>query len=255
MGKKAKKLVPFLLLAACCAGCPVLSSQDVPVPATRNRDPATDAAYWLYVPEDYAPEKAFPLAIVLHGTRAPAYDTADKQINEWKRLAEDENFIVAAPVLDSVQGILPVIKPLWRKDLDRDERVILSLLNHLSGKYNIDCGRVLLTGFSSGGYPLYYTGLRNPTRFNALVADACNSSLDIFENVELTDEARETPIFIFWGKDDFRSIQREGWQAFRYLRERGFKRTHRKEIEGGHFRRPGRVYDFWMSCPPRKPDR
>jgi len=248
-----RKLIALLLPAVMCGGCPVLSSQDVPVPATKNREPSTGASYWLYVPEDYTPDKAWPLAIVLHGTRAPAYDTADKQINEWKRLAEDEGFIVAAPVLDSVQGILPLIKPLWREDLQRDERVILEMLEHLADKYRIDRGRVLLTGFSSGGYPLYYAGLRNAEKFNALVADACNSHLDIFEAIELKDTAKRTPIFIFWGKDDFRTIQAEGWQAYRYLRERGCKRTKMDEIAGGHFRRPGRVYGFWMSCPPRKP--
>jgi predicted esterase len=163
---------------------------------------------------------------------------------EWAHLAEKHGFIVAAPALDSVQGILPVIGPLWREDLARDRQIILLLMDKLGREYNIDADSVLLTGFSAGGFPMYDTGLRDPDRFQLLVGRSCNSSIDLFEHIELTDEARQLPIFIFWGKDD--PAYKMGWQAYEYLRMKGFRKMVKREIDGGHWRRPGVAYDAWV---------
>ncbi len=247
-----RRFMTFLPLLAACCGCPVTQSQDVPVPASRHVEPVTGEQYRQYVPKDYRADRKWPLVVTLHGTRAPAYDTDDKQINEWKKLAEDRQFIVVAPRLQSVQGILPVIKSIWFKDLARDEQVILAVIDEVCKKYNIDEKCIMLTGFSSGGYPMYYTGLRNPERFNALAARACNSSIEIFERIKLTDKARKLPIFIFWGKDDFKPVQDQSWAAFRYLRERRFRKTERKEIKGGHLRRPDIAYRFWKKYLPEE---
>ncbi|MFW6133847.1 MAG: alpha/beta hydrolase-fold protein [Planctomycetota bacterium] len=246
------RLTALTLVLLACSGCPVWQSQDVPVPAERRREPVTDATYWQYVPDNYTPERKWPLVITLHGTDKPGYDTHTKQIDAWKRLAQDEGFIVAAPKLRSVQGILPVIRSLWYEDLARDEKTILAVLDDLKRRYAIDERRVLLTGFSSGGFPLYHTGLRNPERFNCLVARSCNCKLDIFEHIELTDAARDLPILVFWGKDDFPKIRDESWAAFRYLRRHGFDQTRMREIRGGHIRRPDLAHDFWKRQPPRE---
>lgn len=242
---------PVVLTAVlvACGGCPVWQSQNVPVPAERRVEPVTGERYWCYVPDNYTADRRWPLVVTLHGTDDPAYDTYTKQINAWKKLAQDEGFIVVAPKLQSVQGVLPVIRPLWLKNLRRDEDVILAVLDEMARRYAIDQRRVLLTGFSSGGFPMYYTGLRNPGRFNCLVARSCNCELEIFERIELTDAAREVPILIFWGKDDFARIRDQSWAAFRYLRRHGFNNTEMEEIDGGHIRRPDLAYDFWKRQP------
>ncbi len=236
-------LLLLVLPAALTAGCPVTQSQDTPVPAIRRSAEAGGGDYWLYVPSNYDAGQSWPLVVTLHGTHG--WDSSRAQIAEWKALAEAEGFIVAAPQLKSVQGILPVVRSLWYADLERDERVILSIVDELSAEYSIDPGEVLLTGFSAGGYPFYYTGLRNPDRFDMLIARACNSSIEIFERVELTDAARELPILIFWGKDDLPPLREQSWEAFRYLRQRGFDRAEMDEIKGGHLRRPEIAWREW----------
>jgi len=239
-------LVGFVLMFI-AAGCPVTQSQRTPVSHTSNREPTTGCKYYLYVPDNYSPEKTWPLVITLHGTNP--WDSAWLQIREWKALAQREGFIVAAPILTQLgtQGITPVIRSFRRKSLAQDDRKILAMLEELCGKYNINRRQVLLTGFSAGGYPMYYTGLRHPEKFNMLIARACNAELWIFTSLDMPKGYKHVPVGIFWGKDDLKKIHTESWLAFRWLRRNGWDKRNcfRKKTKGGHLRRPETTYNMW----------
>jgi poly(3-hydroxybutyrate) depolymerase len=250
LGKLNMRLAVVLPLLLSAAGCPVTQPQQTPVQASRAEEPKSGAGYWLYVPSYYSDQRDWPLVVTLHGTFG--WDNSSDQIREWKFLAEKHGLIVAAPDLRSVQGILPVVRSLWRKDLQADEKAILSIVDELCGKYRIDPNAVLLTGFSAGGYPLYYVGLRNPRRFNMLIARACNSDLELFEQLDFSEAVRKLPVAIFWGKDDLAELQSQSWQAFRYLREHGCLETQRKEVIGGHLRRPEFAYSLWRKYLPKR---
>ena len=243
----------LLPLLALLAGCPVPQRQDVPSPQLRLTEPVTKRNYSLYLPRYHSndPKHKWPLVITLHGTWG--WDGHVRQVKEWKYLAEQKGFVVAAPYLKSVQGILPRIKSIWFKKLASDEKAILALLDDLIPKYNIHPKAVLLSGFSAGGYPMYDTGLRNPTRFSMLIARACNSSVPLFERIKFTDETRKLRVMIFWGKDDLKPLQDQSWQAFAYLRgRRKCFSTKKKEIAGGHLRRPALAYELWEPHLPAK---
>jgi len=241
--------VLLLPLVVAVAGCPVTQPQDTPVSALLRTESATGRGYWLYVPSDYEGQRDWPLVVTLHGTHG--WDSARAQIKEWKFLAEQRGLIVAAPKLRSVQGILPVVEKVWFEDLRRDERVVLAVINEVKSNYNIDPKAVMLTGFSSGGYPLYHVGLRHPEQFSMLVARSCNSDMRIFERITLSDAARKLPIFIYWGRDD-PGIAGQSWQAFRWLREHRCFQTERRKIRGGHQRRPEIAYEHWRSHLPAR---
>jgi predicted peptidase len=245
-----RRFLVFLPLLAACSGCPVWQSQDVPVPATLEKEQTTGAEYWRYVPKDYSTDRDWPMVVTLHGTIP--YDTPKTQINEWKRLAEDKQFIVVAPRLASTQGILPVISSRWFKDIERDEKVILAVIDEMCKNYRIDKNSIMLHAFSAGGFPLYYTGLRNAGRFNALVARGCNCRTDLLEQIKITPEARKLPMLILWGKDDNILVQNQSWMAFRFLRENGCFEAQKKEFMGGHLRRPDLAYDFWAKYLPER---
>jgi len=232
-------------------GCPVLQPQNTPVWQQRLREPVTGNRFWFYKPSNYNENRRWPLVIPLHGTHG--WDSSMTQVMAWKHLAEQKGFLVAAPQLSSVQGILPVVRWLWFEDLERDERRILALIDHMVETYNADPKAVMLTGFSAGGYPLYWTGLRNPGRFSMLIACACNSDMDIFDRVEMTDRVRKLPIAIIWGKDDLKPIQDQSWDAWSFLRRnRCFDFTQRKEVGGAHRRQPPLCYGLWLPYLPQK---
>jgi poly(3-hydroxybutyrate) depolymerase len=236
-------LVP---MAGVLAGCPVVQSQDTPVKEFKTKVPGTSSQAYVYVPSTYTGDKPIPLMITLHGTYL--WDGYTRQIMEWKALAEREGFIVAAPELKSTQGILPRLEDAWQEDLQRDEAIILSLREKLLNDYSIDRGKIALSGFSAGGYPMWYAGLRNPGLFDVLISRAGNADMRIFESLNLTKETRRIPAMIFFGKDDVGPILDDGWMAFRWLRRHGWSKHNCEldETKGGHLRRPETAYKLWM---------
>jgi poly(3-hydroxybutyrate) depolymerase len=244
-------LLALAPLLGILTGCPVTQPQDTPVPQ-KYIDPQAGHhdGYWLYVPSNYSTDHAWPLVIALHGTYG--WDSAAAQIREWKALAQEKGFIVAAPNMRSVQGILPVDKILWVKDLASDDVAILSVLDEVSSKYRIESKAVMLTGFSAGGFPMYNTGLRHPERFNMLVAMSCNSDDGLFDKITLTPELRKEPVVIFWGMDD-PALQEHCWRAVQYFSNHGFTDFQHKTFRGGHLRRPDIAYRYWQSRLPHPP--
>ncbi len=246
----------LLPLLGFLSGCPVTQSQDVPAPQRRMVEPQTGAIYSIYVPSYHSNERTWPLVVTLHGSLL--WDGHTRQIAEWKALAERKGFVVIAPKLQSAEGILPNVG--YVEKLEKDEKITLAIIDHVTKKYNIDRGdpktgrkpAIMLSGFSAGGYPLYWIGLRNPDRFNMLTARACNSDIRAMDRIRLSDEARKIPIFIFWGKDDLQPIQEDSWAAFRWLRRHRVYTTRKKEVRGGHLRRPDVAYNAWAPYLPAK---
>lgn len=237
--------VLLALLSLCLVGCPVTQPQDTPVDEILMTVGHTGSDYWIYVPDNYSPQHPMSLVVTLHGTNP--WDGYHRQVKEWKFLAQEHGFIVVAPRLKSSQGIVRISRSMWYEDLEHDEKAILAVIDDVSRRYAIDETKVLLTGFSAGGYSMYFTGLRNPERFRMLIARACNGDVEMMrDNIELTDKARDLPILIFWGKDDM-VIVKQSWQAFAYLRKNRCFNTTRRELRGGHLRRPDIAYKEWAS--------
>lgn len=225
-------------------GCPITQSQDTPVPHQKLTEPVTGENYYIYVPSNYNEDRQWPLVVSLHGTIP--WDTYLAQIMEWKALAEEKGFIVVCPYLKSSQGIIKTAREGWYRDLETDERVILAVMDDVCGKYRVDQKAVLLSGFSAGGFAMYYTGLRNPKRFSALIGRSCNSDVKMFEEkITPTPEALALPILLYWGTDD-PVLRTQGWDAFEYLRIHHFKNTAKHEVHGGHLRRPEIAWKFWL---------
>ena len=243
-------MIAILAVAPALAGCPVMQNQRTPVSEFQRTEPLGQHKYWLYVPSTYSASRNCPLVITLHGTHG--FDNSTSQIREWKSLAEDNGFIVAAPDLKSPQGILPVAKNGRFKDLADDEQTILNCLADVQKDYRIDPRAVLLTGFSAGGYAMYYVGLRHPDRFTALAARACNSDVEIFERIQLTDQARNMPIIIIRGRDDLMPLSQQSLAAYAWLRQHRCFNTEHHKIQGGHIRQPQIAWSQWRKFLPKE---
>jgi len=239
------KLVFVVLVVVFLPGCPIFQDMNTPVSHSLETEQSTGAKYYKYIPSHYDPNKKYPLVISLHGTWP--WDVAWHQINEWKMLGEKKGFIVAAPRLNvhSTQGILPKISSLMFKDLKKDDEIILAVREEMCRLYNIDKKQILLSGFSSGGYPMYCTGIKHPGLFKAMAARSCNSDDRIFRELEknLKKTTHRIPIVIIIGKDES-ALQDDAWRAFRWLRTHGWDSHNciKKNTRGGHLRRPERAY-------------
>ena len=248
----SKTLIVLLALLAVCAGCPVTQTPP-PGDVLKCREPETRARYYLYVPTDHADLGPMPMVVTLHGTHG--FDSAKAQVKEWGALAEKHGFVVLAPAVDSPQGILPISRSARRRDLARDEKKVLAAIEAVKNdeRYRINDKAVMITGFSAGGFPLYYIALRNPDVFSVMIARACNCDLKIIESIELSDKHREMPMLIFFSKtginpvsSNLNPVARQSWAAYQHLRLNRCFRAKIKSITGGHRRRPDLALAFWL---------
>jgi len=229
-------------------GCAVTQPQNTPVPQRHEIDPSTQCGYWIYVPSTYRVSKPAPLIVTCHGT--PPYDIAEHHIREWKYLAEVNGCIVVAPELVATDGLLgdgPIVGML------ANERYILSLISSLSYRYNIDRANVMITGFSGGGFPTYWVGLRNPKVFSAVVARNCNFSRGNLHGWYPLD-ARKTAVMVYYGQNDPGAIQMQSRAAISYLRSQGFVVATKIIPGSGHERHPEVAMRFFRkSWQPSRP--
>ena len=238
---------PILVGALLAAGCAVPQPQNTPVQEQRRSCAITSSGYWIYVPSNYRHDRPAPLIVSCHGT--PPYDVANHHIREWKMLAEQNYCIVVAPDLIGTDGLIgdgPIVGML------ANEQIILSIISELGYRYNIDLANIMITGFSGGGFPTYWIGLRNPEIFSVVCARNCN-----FNESNLRQwrpgVGKRPNIFIYWGQNDPGTITSQSKRAVEYLRSAGFAvQTH--EIPGaGHERRPEVAMSFFLrhKAPPR----
>ncbi len=244
------------LVALSLTGCPIWHSTDTPVDEFKVTEPVSKAQFYLYVPSDYDSALQWPLVVTLHGT--PGYDSASRQAKEWKIFAEEHGFIVLAPELTSVQGVLPVVRSIRLKQLATDERRVLAAMAETKRRYNIDERNVMITGYSAGGFPMYFIAMRNPEKFNTMAARLCNCDMTTLESLPVSTASRKINILIFFSKTGINPIYsrlnpiaRQSWSAYEYLRRQDHRSIEIKAVEGGHQRHPEIAYAFWRQYWPK----
>lgn len=129
--------------------------------------------YYLYVPTNYSPSRAWPILLALHGT-APYPDTyAATTRDDWVAAASTGGFIVAAPVAHSVfydpgcqcNGVSWLLPPSSTAT-DYDE--FAAIRADLEAAYNIERTRIYGWGFSAGGHVMHDLGINTySAAFNA----------------------------------------------------------------------------------------
>lgn len=234
-----KRRVSWLALLMLVGGCAVTQSQETPAWQRHEVNPVTGEGYYIYVPSTYRKESPSPLIISCHGT--PPYDIAEHHIREWKMLGERNNCIVVAPTLKATDGILgdgPIVGML------ANERQIMTLISTMGYRYNIDMANIMITGFSGGGFPTYWLGLRHPDVFSVIVARNCNFSASNL-STWWPPEAITTPVFVYYGENDAGAIMNQSQNAIRYLRTNGFNVETAVVPGAGHDRHPEYAMEFF----------
>lgn len=231
--------VVFACLAV-LAGCAVPQPQNTRTQPKLMSEPITGSVYYLFVPDTYRKDKPAPLIVSCHGT--DPFDVAAHQVGEWKWLAEQHGCILVCPKLRSTDGLFGN-GGLHR--LLRDERLIMTIIGQLHYLYNIDRRNILMTGFSGGGFPVYFVGLRHPDVFSAVVARNCNFSRGGVDGWYPT-EALKTPVMVYYGQNDPGAIQVQSREAIAYLRGAGFRVETAIVPGSGHERHPEVAMRFWL---------
>ena len=224
----------LLLSTLVLAGCPVPSTPPTPVGTWQINALVPGIGGWMYVPKKYTHKKPVKVLVSCHGT--PPFDVASHHIDTWKWYGEKYGCIIICPDMAGTDGILgdgPVHAMI------ENEKRILTIIGTLSYRYNLDRNNMMITGFSGGGFPVYWVGLRHPDLFSTVIAQNCNFNERNLDGW-YPPEARKSAIFIYYGKDDPGPIKVQSDNGIRYLRSRGFNvKTHViKKDRTGHDRHP-----------------
>lgn len=177
-------------------------------------DPEFDLTmpYWLYVPTDYDPLKAYPVVMALHGTgerEEPMDAILEKMVMAtcWAedsehghnqciviapqciiRYDKDDNWTTVNQFLskrtESPFYEMPQLRTAWK------------ILEETKKQFNIDNHRLYITGTSSGGFGAYQMAMDHPGTFAAIVAVSCAP------NPAMLGAIREVPIWIYHSDDD-----------------------------------------------------
>ena len=147
------------------AACPRKALLDPPVlPGAKvglfhvgeDDEPYARASHSLYVPESYDGSSPWPLVVALHG----GYGHGRDFLWMWLREAKSRRFLLLAP--SSRLQTWNIVKP------DYDYGTLLSALEWVGNEWNVDPGRMLLTGLSDGATYAVACSLAADSPFTAL---------------------------------------------------------------------------------------
>jgi poly(3-hydroxybutyrate) depolymerase len=230
----------LLLLLIGVAGCPQYRDSRVPNAIETVNEPDLNGKYLVYVPSTYNGERTWPLVIVCHGT--PPWDTPQRQIRDWVKLAEEKGFIVAAPTLHGTRGDFPPAADKQIALQRDDEQTILATVRHVEAGRNIAHDRIFLTGWSAGNYAVLYTGIKHPDIFRALAVLQGNFDAAYFAEVADRIDPYQ-PIYVLYGSVDVLT-GKQGKDCVRWLHEHHAALTP-EETSGTHQGHPTKAYDFF----------
>jgi predicted peptidase len=146
--------------------------------------------YLLYLPDDYGKEqtKKWPLILFLHG--------AGERGNDVNLVAKHGPPKLLAGKTDLAVKNFIVVSPQCPANKWWEPTEVIALLDEVGEKYNVDAGRVYLTGLSMGGFGTWDTAVRYPQRF-AAIAPICGGG-----DPRRVGALRTMPVWVFHGDKD-----------------------------------------------------
>jgi hypothetical protein len=231
-------------MLAVLTGCAVTQPQVVPHEVLQLYDEEFQRDYYIYLPTSYG-KRPLPLVITCHGTNP--WDSTRMQINEWKYLAEKYNFVVIAPYVSSARGVIPPTATEGIPILKKDEEFILKVTKGFLNNPNIDERAIMITSWSAGGFPMYFTGLRHPDIFRVIAARQANFVREYYvPDIPRFDSYQ--PILIFYGENDLPLLKADSKVAYNFLSKAGQKNLYKMSMNVGHTRHPEVALKFFLEA-------
>ncbi|NLX29781.1 MAG: phospholipase [Bacteroidales bacterium] len=161
----------------------------------------SEQPFGLYIPQNYDPQKKYPLVVMLHGAMSnhrlalkrvfgksnlPGENDAlaSRYFPRWK----EEEYIVATPWARGTMGYTGI-----------PEEDVMAVIESCKAHLHIDEERLFLTGLSMGGGGTLYIGLSRPGLF-AAIAPVCPAPPE--EAYGLMGNALNLPVAIYQGGAD-----------------------------------------------------
>ncbi|MBM3924695.1 MAG: alpha/beta fold hydrolase [SAR202 cluster bacterium] len=181
--------------------------------------------YVSMLPEDYDPDRSYPLVVLLHGFGSNMHDLASlAPALDGKDFAYVcPNAPLSIPLGPNMKGFAwaPLPGERTEEHLKAAEKLIAEFLDEASKEYKTPKGKILLGGFSQGGMMTFRVGLSAPDKLAGLFSlsgfidnpDAVKASLP---------SQRDQPIFIAHGTEDTVIPVGGARKSAAFLREQGY---------------------------------
>lgn len=149
-----------------------------------------DLLYTISTPSRIPHKEKVPLIIALHW----GWDRS-KPIPPW--FGKDYLTGLIQPAFENISPI--IIAPdcpseNWYNE--SSENAILELMDFIMKEYPVDSGNVFITGYSAGGFGVWYLSSRHPCLFNMAIPIACIPDEEWIRNW------KDLPVFVVHGTND-----------------------------------------------------
>ena len=155
-----------------------------------GRERAERGGFSLYVPEYYDEARAWPLVMALHGGSGNGADF----LWAWLREARSRGAILIGPT--ALGRTWSLMGP------DRDSSNLDAIVARVARRWNVDRGRMLLTGMSDGGTFAYVSGLRENSPFTHLAPSSASFHPMLLEG-STPERVRRLPVYLVHGVLDW----------------------------------------------------
>lgn len=164
-----------------------------------------DLLYTAHVPEGDGPH---PTLIALHGWGASAHDLLGLSPaihrGEALVLCPQGPFAFEAEPGMPGYGWFPLSQagPPDPQEIEKAYAVLTAFVGQALERFPIDPKRLVIGGFSQGGFMAYLLGLRDPTRYSGLLAIASWLAPELIGTLEQGPAHEELPALILHGTED-----------------------------------------------------
>ncbi|MSP43623.1 MAG: phospholipase [Alphaproteobacteria bacterium] len=191
----------------------------------------------LYVPESYDPAVSSPVIFALHGGSGNGRDF----LWRWLCTARSNGAILVSP---SSRG-----KTWALQGPDIDTANLISMLNYVRERWNVDEKHILMTGMSDGGTFTYISGMQEESPFTHLAPVAASFHPMLLEFFP-AGRIRSLPVHIMHGALDWMFPSSNAEETAEALDQMGAKVTYREMPDLSHTypsdEEHGEIYDWFI---------
>lgn len=132
-------------------------------------DESGEHKYVLFVPQDYTPEKRWPVILFLHGAGERGTDNRKQvSVGLGPAVRKDPSRFPALVIFPQCEGVKTAPIKAWGPTSPDGVRA-LAILEAVEKEYSTDPDRVYLTGLSMGGFGTWAHAIADPRRWAAIV--------------------------------------------------------------------------------------